>query len=79
MWGETDGQYAQMLLCDQFSRNSFRGTAEAFAYDERGVELARELFKNKVYETYEVGPSAFMPPIHKVVAHIAGRMWPSIT
>mmetsp|Transcript_50278 Transcript_50278/g.98560 ORF Transcript_50278/g.98560 Transcript_50278/m.98560 type:complete len:218 (-) Transcript_50278:55-708(-) len=43
-WVTVDGLYAQMLLCDQLSRNCFRGTSEAFAYDTRAMELARQLF-----------------------------------
>ena len=38
-----DGKVSQMLLCDQFSRNCFRGTNEAFEYDPVAVELSLEL------------------------------------
>lgn len=41
-----DGMMAQLLLCDQLSRNVFRGTQEAFAYDERSIELSRQLSSN---------------------------------
>jgi uncharacterized protein (DUF924 family) len=37
-----DGKMAQLLLCDQFSRNCFRGQDEAFAYDDSAKELARD-------------------------------------
>jgi len=42
-WCSSDGLYAQMLLCDQLARNAFRGTPEAFEYDQRGMAMAREL------------------------------------
>lgn len=38
-----DGITAQMILCDQFARNIFRGTSEAFAYDEVSLKHARTL------------------------------------
>lgn len=43
-WQKTvDGRIAQILLFDQFSRNAFRGTDEAFAYDDKAMTLAREM------------------------------------
>ena len=39
----TDSLVAQLVCCDQLSRNVFRGTPEAFAYDETSLELAKEL------------------------------------
>jgi uncharacterized protein (DUF924 family) len=41
--GTAEGLYAQLLLCDQLARNCFRGTGEAFAYDERAMALARRI------------------------------------
>jgi uncharacterized protein (DUF924 family) len=38
-----DGKMAQLLLTDQLSRNIFRGTTEAFAYEDVSLEVAREL------------------------------------
>lgn len=37
------GLVAQMLLTDQLSRNIFRGSDEAFAYEEASLDLARQL------------------------------------
>lgn len=37
------GKMAQLILCDQLARNAFRGSQEAFLYDDRSVALAREL------------------------------------
>jgi hypothetical protein len=42
-WTTEDGRFAQMLLCDQLSRGAFRGTAEAFAFDDRAIELFRSV------------------------------------
>lgn len=41
--GSVDGVISQLLLCDQLSRNIFRGTPEAFAYDEESLKHARTL------------------------------------
>ena len=38
-----DGVVAQMVLCDQLSRNVFRGTSEAYAYDSNALDTARIL------------------------------------
>jgi len=46
-WNDTvDGKVAQMILCDQFPRNIFRGTSKAFVYDSAAQKLARELASN---------------------------------
>jgi len=39
----TDGAMARLLLLDQFARNAFRGTAEAFSYDEKAREICRSV------------------------------------
>jgi uncharacterized protein (DUF924 family) len=42
-WGNIPrGQLARILLLDQFPRSMYRGTARAFAYDERARQRARE-------------------------------------
>lgn len=38
-----DGKVSQLILCDQLSRNVFRGTDEAFAYDDCALTIARNL------------------------------------
>mmetsp|Transcript_21806 Transcript_21806/g.60623 ORF Transcript_21806/g.60623 Transcript_21806/m.60623 type:complete len:298 (-) Transcript_21806:3235-4128(-) len=38
-----DGLTAQLILCDQLSRNAFRGTPEAFAYDDAALKFAHML------------------------------------
>lgn len=48
-WQSTaDGKMAQIILCDQLSRNAFRGQEEAFAFDEKGLDVARDLSKGLV-------------------------------
>lgn len=59
-WESPDGVYAQMLLCDQLSRNSFRGSAEAFAYDAQGARFARKIFEERIYEDFEIGHFNFL-------------------
>ncbi len=36
------GRLASIIVLDQFSRNLYRGTAQAFAYDEQALKLAKE-------------------------------------
>ena len=38
-----DGQVAKMILFDQLTRNCFRGTPRAFAYDDKALALARSM------------------------------------
>lgn len=43
VWRETaEGRLAEILVLDQFSRNMFRDTAQAFAYDPLALVLAQE-------------------------------------
>lgn len=42
-WAARDGLVAQLVLLDQLSRNAFRGTDEAFAFDAPAVSVARRL------------------------------------
>ena len=51
-WKTERGLYAKMLLCDQLSRNCFRGTKEAFAADKAGLECFRSLAKRSVHESW---------------------------
>jgi len=41
-WAKTpDGALALIIVLDQFSRNMFRGSAKAFAQDEKALEIAK--------------------------------------
>ena len=42
-WESVDGKLSQLILCDQLSRNCFRGTDEAFQYDGTSIEISRDL------------------------------------
>lgn len=43
-WATTvDGMFSQMILCDQISRQLYRGTHDAFAFDAPALENARTL------------------------------------
>lgn len=58
-WAATDkGLVALILLLDQFTRNIFRGTPQAFAGDAAALELVQPLLASKRHEA--------LPPIHQV-------------
>jgi len=42
-WDSVDGKIARIILCDQMARNCFRGTKDAFAYDNVSLSIAVEL------------------------------------
>jgi len=45
-WRKTpEGRLAEVIVLDQFSRNMFRNTPEAFAYDALALTLAQEAVK----------------------------------
>jgi uncharacterized protein (DUF924 family) len=44
------GRLALIILLDQFTRNVYRGKAEAFAHDGKALELARSAFDAGMYE-----------------------------
>ena len=57
-WITIEGQAARVLLADQLSRSCFRGTAEAFSYDQIGRELFKDLMKkNKIDDTLKLPPA----------------------
>ena len=41
--GDRDGKLAIIILCDQFSRNIYRGMAEAFSFDHISLQLSRNI------------------------------------
>lgn len=46
-WRKTpEGRLAEIIVLDQFSRNMFRDTAQAFAADDLALKLAMEAVKN---------------------------------
>ena len=55
--GDRDGVLATIILCDQFSRNIYRGLAEAFSFDHISLKLAKILVSKvdtfKQYKNFE--------------------------
>jgi uncharacterized protein (DUF924 family) len=50
-WADTDdGLIALIILLDQFTRNSYRGTARAFAGDSRALALAQDTIASGRYQ-----------------------------
>lgn len=63
-WNDSiDGLMAQLVLCDQISRNAFRSTDEAFAFDDRAFIVADELMKSAVSKTPSL-VGDFFPPYY---------------
>ncbi|MCW5604156.1 MAG: DUF924 domain-containing protein [Burkholderiales bacterium] len=54
---ETEGRLAEIIVLDQFSRNLFRDSARAFAYDGMALALAQEAVR--------VGADWALPPARK--------------
>jgi uncharacterized protein (DUF924 family) len=63
---------AEIILLDQFSRNMFRDTARAFAYDSLALVLAQEAVRRKFDDELEDTRKAFlyMPFMHSEAAEI---------
>merc|ERR1719387_2741509 len=59
-WVEPAGLYARMLLADQFSRNCFRGTSEAFSFDDKAMEMAQLIVEKELHKTYELVQFPFL-------------------
>jgi len=59
-WTETkEGTLALILIFDQFSRNMFRDTPEAFATDGKALELARHMLAAGHFKNLMVHEKAF--------------------
>ncbi len=62
-WAERDrGLVALVILLDQFTRNIHRGTARAFAGDERALALAQHAIETGHYQRF--------PAIHQVFLYM---------
>lgn len=61
-----EGRLAEILLLDQFSRNIFRGTSDAFRNDPMALVLAQEMIILKLDQTLEPLRRKFiyMPLMH---------------
>ena len=63
-WPENADSYAaKLILCDQISRNAFRGSDEAFAYEDMSLVSARWLTENMSREAQLVTGEVFPPYI----------------
>ena len=64
---DADGALAEIVVLDQFSRNTFRGTARAFAQDPLALRLAQEAIAKGFDKIMEVQKRQFlyMPFMHR--------------
>lgn len=74
MWRSSiQGRLAEIIVLDQFSRNMFRDTKEAFAYDNLALILAQEALLQEDFNQLSIEEKAFiyMPFMHSesVVIH----------
>ena len=60
------GRLAEIIILDQFSRNIYRNTAHAFAYDDMALRLAEDAVNNNAQSDLQVKQRAFlyMPFMH---------------
>lgn len=56
-WLGFKGKIAKLILCDQLSRNCFRGNDEAFFYDDISLSLANDLAQMALRDDEEWIPS----------------------
>ncbi len=72
-WRENDkGRLAEIIVLDQFSRNMFRGTAQAFASDALATERAQEAVAVGSFERLDqlYSPFIIMPYMHSESAQV---------
>jgi len=43
------GKLATIILCDQLSRNCFKGLAEAFSFDHISLKVSKQIVNNVPY------------------------------
>ncbi|CAM5765755.1 DUF924 family protein [Bosea minatitlanensis] len=71
-WQETpEGAYALLILLDQFPRNLFRGSPQAFATDAKALEVARHAIAKGFDKSYEPPERRFfyLPFMHSEALH----------
>lgn len=66
------GQLALILVCDQFTRNIFRGSAKAFAGDTRALTLTQAIIRDNAQCAFGLYQRAFlgMPLEHSELADV---------
>lgn len=62
----TEGRLAEIIILDQFSRNIYRGTPQAFAQDPQALSLSQEAVVDKKWQTLDRVKRSFllMPYMH---------------
>jgi uncharacterized protein (DUF924 family) len=66
-WRETPaGRLAEIIVLDQFSRNLFRGTPQAFTCDAMALALAQEAVRTRAHAALDASRRGFlyMPYMH---------------
>lgn len=59
--GEKMGKLATIILCDQLSRNIYRGFAEAFSFDHISLKLSKQIISNiEVFNSYALFEKLFI-------------------
>ncbi|MFQ5356740.1 MAG: DUF924 family protein [Mariprofundaceae bacterium] len=72
-WRETpEGRLAEIIVLDQFSRNIYRDTPLAFAYDAMALVLAQEAVRAEADQQVDVEMRSFfyMPYMHSESARV---------
>jgi len=72
-WRDTSvGRLAEIIILDQFSRNMYRGTASAFAFDALALALAQEAVNKREHESLTAMQRGilYMPYMHSESASI---------
>lgn len=69
--GTAEGAYALLILLDQFPRNLFRGSPQAFATDAKALAIARHAVATGFDKSYEPPEQRFlyMPFMHSEALH----------
>ncbi|MBN8431342.1 DUF924 domain-containing protein [Microbulbifer salipaludis] len=75
-WTESiDGRLALILLCDQFTRNVFRGSARAFAGDPLALEICQNMIRSNQQRQLGLHQRAFvgMPLEHSELDEVQAQ------
>ena len=64
---DLQGKLATIILCDQLSRNIYRGLAEAFSFDHISLRISKEILHHvETFKKYKLFEQLFiiMPLLH---------------
>lgn len=75
-----EGRLAEIIVLDQFSRNMFRESAQAFAFDSLAVALAQEAIRVSADQSLTIKQRKFlyMPLMHSesaLIHHLAVKVF----